>query len=36
VKQLLDEESEALKTAEEVNELDRMKKKMINHVQDEI
>jgi hypothetical protein len=36
VKQLLDEESEALKAAEEVHELDKMKKKMIDHVQDEI
>lgn len=36
MKQLLDEESEALKAAEEVEELDKMKKKMIDHVQDEI
>ncbi len=36
MKQLLEEESEALKTAEEVQELDKMKKKMIDHVQDEI
>ena len=33
---MLEEESEALKSAEEVHELDRMKKQMINHVQNEI
>lgn len=36
MKQILEEESEALKTAEEVQELDKMKKKMIDHVQYEI
>ncbi len=36
VKQMLEEESEAIKKAEEVTELDKMKKKMINHVQNEL